>query len=432
MTIPWTWKQGDAGFKNGKLYLGSERELLETPQEETHKVIIIRATDLRCWMLIKHDSQPKAKMYSYRGDLPLGRILRFAKAEKKREKKGRTPYSDFIEVVGEENLKLAIRANAKGRRVLTRILTINGYKELLQRFPLAAKVMSLHNLDKCRRLIKYNDNKLINLLRFLPVTELKGFGISETLKRMRLSKIDPPSKAEIKALKKVHINSCHSIDSILRRFENVTTNRKFHLKTITPELLEYIQDAEALSILIPIDMARLTRDGERVANKQNKKGIVGGQLALARHRLHDILRQREGILQAGYTPVMKTVGTTSEIRALHDDLTTQLYKIHESNVYFPKPWIPGNEYIIPITDSYSLKEEGLKMHHCCGSYKYSVFSGHCYIYHVEEGKHRGTLELHRNNNGTYRIHQFRSVSNKAVDKSLQKRVELWLAEHNKR
>lgn len=442
MTRPWTWTRGAVGFKNGKLYLGDNMDLLHFPKEETTNVYILRASDMRLWMIRlirKHSAygypgprEEKIKISASRAQIPFVRILNFAKVEKEHSlERRKTPHLDFVTQVGEDNIRLALSCRGskhQARKILQRILMIPGYKELLIRFPLAAKAMATYDIERCRRLIKLNDRELAGAINILKSGNTMARGqITERKPPLRPAKGHPISKAALKALKKVHRNSNLNLWDILPKWEKQLNKYKFHIRTLSLHVLKAIEIMEGLPSTISTSVID---DVQRVTNKINKKGNPSSEAQMLTDYLEDIDRLVKACIYHGETANLRMVRTASEVKDLHDELAIQVNHLNERNIEFPEPWIPGTEHIIPLTDSHSLKAEGIKMHHCCGGYKESVLRGNCYIYHVEEGDHKSTLELWKDSDGVCYIAQFRSACNRIVDKSLQDKVNLWLMKHN--
>ncbi len=445
----WEWKQGDAGFKNGKLYLGCNDDSVTQPKELATRVIVVRACDGRRWALIKKSKQTYSqskgqwenipqplKQRGSKAKLPLSRILNFAKSDERKEE---GPYAQFIAAVGKENIKLAIKCRIKQAEILSRILSVDGYKELLIRFPLAAKTMAIYTPERCRRLLKLSDRELAGAIdklrsgeRIVRMTSpdptvVQTMG-TKTKVHLRQCKGHPVTKAELKALKKVHINSSQNLWVILDSWRRNNTKTKYHITKVSDDMLSLLSEIDKSPLQV---MPNFVRQAERITNKLNKKGQPSAEFSLMMQNFRDAERQAEMITEHGKVPVNRAIQTLKDVKELHDELTLQLHSIEEENRPLPEAWVPNSEYITAIPDTDTLKEEGVQMHHCCYSYKSSIMRGDCCIYRVQKGEHRGTLELYKNMDGTVSIAQFRAVCNKPVEASLKREVDMWVLAHNK-
>ncbi|WP_422490957.1 PcfJ domain-containing protein [Endozoicomonas sp. ALE010] len=80
---------------------------------------------------------------------------------------------------------------------------------------------------------------------------------------------------------------------------------------------------------------------------------------------------------------------------------------------FPLPPHPGTEWIKPILTFEALREEGIKMKHCVGSYVRNVQAGTHYIYHMEAPECL-TISITMNNGRPLRIEQVAGPCNKTA------------------
>lgn len=104
-----------------------------------------------------------------------------------------------------------------------------------------------------------------------------------------------------------------------------------------------------------------------------------------------------------------------------------------AKVYFPKPPLPGDDSIIPITNFADLVKESKEMNHCVSSYLDRIMNGNCYIYRVLKPE-RATLELHLNGKMRKRtsIAQLQGRSNIGAQYETRERVQLWLKNAKRR
>ncbi|HMB00324.1 MAG TPA: PcfJ domain-containing protein, partial [Spirochaetota bacterium] len=90
---------------------------------------------------------------------------------------------------------------------------------------------------------------------------------------------------------------------------------------------------------------------------------------------------------------------------------------------FPKPVLPGNNNIINLRSINQLKEEGITMHNCVGTYGRRVLNRQCDIYKVISPG-RATLEIKLNSRGV-RLGQLKGPWNRSVSKAVLNSVRNW-------
>lgn len=95
---------------------------------------------------------------------------------------------------------------------------------------------------------------------------------------------------------------------------------------------------------------------------------------------------------------------------------------------FPEPFLPGyanNEWeIVPLLCKEDLEEEGLKMHHCVGSYTPEAIRGKSYFYSLKKDNERlATLEL----SPKYKIKQLRGHFNRHPGEEAFSFVRSWIS-----
>lgn len=87
-----------------------------------------------------------------------------------------------------------------------------------------------------------------------------------------------------------------------------------------------------------------------------------------------------------------------------------------------------SSYIRQLRNTLDLKKEGIIMHHCVGGYTNALSSG-SFLFHLTYKKHHSTLQLVKQTDGFYKIHQHKSFGNKDVNIRLHliaKRLEKFL------
>ena len=164
MTRKWQWKRGSAGFKDGKLYLGSNKDKLSKKDyhKPTNEVIIIRASDFYRWKLIRLEDGSVRQVGSKAG-IPINRILKFAKLAKNKDK---NPYVQFVEAVGEKRLKdfLKIHIPSRMTEAIKYSLKIEGFYELYKRIPILGVEITEVPIRICRKWFSLKDSEILEKL----------------------------------------------------------------------------------------------------------------------------------------------------------------------------------------------------------------------------------------------------------------------------
>ncbi|MCK5726853.1 MAG: PcfJ domain-containing protein [Thiotrichaceae bacterium] len=103
----------------------------------------------------------------------------------------------------------------------------------------------------------------------------------------------------------------------------------------------------------------------------------------------------------------------------------EINKKNNGKVYFSQPPVKGNKYIIPITNSHDLMDEGIDQRHCVASYQDEIVNGKSYIYKVLEPE-RATLQILILGNNKYRRAQLKLSCNQSPSKETVQMVEQWM------
>jgi hypothetical protein len=120
--------------------------------------------------------------------------------------------------------------------------------------------------------------------------------------------------------------------------------------------------------------------------------------------------------------------TLDELEKIHDRYIVQTNRRKKIiNVDYPAPPITGCEYIIPITNSNELFEEGLIQRHCVASYHRDVFEGKSYIYKILAPE-RATLEVRIQTNGDYWVSQLKLSGNRDPSEESIETIYQWMNE----
>ncbi|MCK5726854.1 MAG: PcfJ domain-containing protein [Thiotrichaceae bacterium] len=113
--------------------------------------------------------------------------------------------------------------------------------------------------------------------------------------------------------------------------------------------------------------------------------------------------------------------TISALEKIHERWTIK----RDKKVYFPQPPIKGSKYIIPITNSHELIDEGRAQHHCVAGYKDEIVNGRSYIYKVLEPE-RGTLQVLILANNKYARAQFKLSCHQSPSKETIRIIDQWI------
>ncbi|NJD07802.1 MAG: hypothetical protein FIA97_15090 [Methylococcaceae bacterium] len=118
----------------------------------------------------------------------------------------------------------------------------------------------------------------------------------------------------------------------------------------------------------------------------------------------------------------------TELRALHDRLTDQF--IHaappqSAQRSYPQEPIPGNEFIVPITNYEELAWESRMQRHCIQIYHKRIVAGEYYVYRVLKPE-RATLGMYLNGRARPRLDQIQLKFNEPVAQETEDAVEAWI------
>ena len=122
----------------------------------------------------------------------------------------------------------------------------------------------------------------------------------------------------------------------------------------------------------------------------------------------------------------KRIYSVQSLERLHDDILQRLgpealMTDSERKYAFPPPPYPGTEHIEPITTPEALFKEGMEMRHCVAIYAGKIAEGKSYCYRVLAPA-RATLEIKRDEGGTWRIAQMRGKCNRHVGHTIVNQV----------
>lgn len=160
-----------------------------------------------------------------------------------------------------------------------------------------------------------------------------------------------------------------------------------HAKIISNSMLIFMNNSGFRPWLSPLFLEEIS--SYRSHRKQGSESFWE-----AYKYLHDLLRMQEQTRVA-----LRPLQSIAQLKALHDE-TIEVYNTMNTSVSllpFPPPPYAGKKGLIePITCDQSLKDEGLEMMHCVGSYTSAVQRGEVYVYRVLSPV-RATLSICRHN-----------------------------------
>ena len=119
----------------------------------------------------------------------------------------------------------------------------------------------------------------------------------------------------------------------------------------------------------------------------------------------------------------------NQLRRLHDRLVGQINRRKLADlphVCYREPPFAGNEYIIPITTSAELMNEGRQQRNCVASYHSAIFNGRYYVYRITHPQ-RATLGLTLKPGCKPQLDQLKGFQNQAVSEQTNQIVLNWLA-----
>ena len=96
---------------------------------------------------------------------------------------------------------------------------------------------------------------------------------------------------------------------------------------------------------------------------------------------------------------------------------------------FPPPPLPGTEFIVPLTTSEQLQEEGREQSNCAGTFSDKVRSKDCYLYRVMQPE-RATLSIAKGSDGNWHIRQLKIKANQEARVDTAIEVETWLRRYS--
>ncbi len=160
-----------------------------------------------------------------------------------------------------------------------------------------------------------------------------------------------------------------------------------------------------------------------------------------KNNLHDILttyndclRMHSDLYIEDSIPfLIKRNYSVADVYKYHDKLVDEYNKRaeelafkekHPNGYKFPKPFLPGNNNIIHISDYSELIDEGRLMQSCVATYGEEIMNGYSCIYKVLH-PHRATLEL-IHVEGAFKINQFKMKLNNEPTNEAYRFVRKWL------
>jgi hypothetical protein len=305
--------------------------------------------------------------------------------------------------------------------------------EISKRFPFCAVLFEYllpdrYKAHRCINPTKTFIKKFLQLSDAEKIHNLYSLRILSKEKSISISEI----KRVLPILKKITQKTCDtwiSVHGVSALIKEIVKYRNFlnHLKKVNSEVLQafvllnrYNLSKQEIKRFLPYLKWLASR-----GHCKTKKGYISN--AAIPSYLSDIIRM-EKLLSAADIKFKQPKITHKNIIAHHDYLAIEQRKIQEVNIRFPEPPVPGNENIIPITESHKLFEEGTHMHHCVNSYANQVLSGESYIYHVETPKEKATIEVKVQPSKA--LAQVRGLCNNPVSEETMKVVTTWAAKHN--
>lgn len=147
-------------------------------------------------------------------------------------------------------------------------------------------------------------------------------------------------------------------------------------------------------------------------------------------------RATSAAIWASFWEEAERTGRTDQIKVVHsirhlEELIHELRALPTFTLS-PPPAEPSciRGLVEPLKTDEELRDEGLTMRHCVGSYQPKLLSGACLLYRVLPDKRlvtgRATLELAPRPDGRWHVKELAGFSNSTVSSKTSRLVETWL------
>lgn len=186
-----------------------------------------------------------------------------------------------------------------------------------------------------------------------------------------------------------------------------------HLPRINAGVLALIGDRSLRSWLTPSLL-------EEVAASKDER-----HRARVAHVMGDVLALHRDLRGEQRPPVFRSIEVLRETQQV---LGAEFAKHRERGILqlrFPRPPVPGNESIVPLTLPRDLIAEGARQRNCVASYAPAVADRRTFVYRVLAPE-RATLSLRRGSGGAWEVSELYLSCNQPVAPRTRRAVEAWL------
>ena len=206
----------------------------------------------------------------------------------------------------------------------------------------------------------------------------------------------------------------------LRRIlvEDDTREMLAHLRRITGGVIELLASRQLRAAVAP-QLLHSVADSDAEISTAETATLLRDTL-----KMRSMLRRRDPL---------SPFRSRNRILELHDELTADLNaqgKTHHSGQVFPTPpilgWQRAGEQIVPIRTPEALQALGREQRNCVASYRDKVSNGSVFIFRVAVQGEVCTLSLIKNNQGGYKVSEFKAACNGEPGALAQFVVRRWL------
>ena len=154
--------------------------------------------------------------------------------------------------------------------------------------------------------------------------------------------------------------------------------------------------------------------------------------------LDDEVRQTDAVnLLGNFVELLRRLGpwpcpdkfeSVQRLREVHHEATEEFCRrarVKAEAIALPPPPLAGTEFIIPLTTSEQLHEEGQQQRNCAGTYTAKVRAKDCFLYRVMQPE-RATLSIAKGSDGNWHIRQLKIKANQEPGAETTISVENWL------
>ena len=260
-----------------------------------------------------------------------------------------------------------------------------------------------------------------------------GVELSKTLRKMALTKQRailewlefPGTEASVRIFRKIPVESL-DLDRL----------RKLRVAMRRPDVLQLLAHVSKINT----GVQTLVSDPEiceRVSPKFLEEVATFGDEAVQSDAINLLSDFVELLPRLGLWPCPNRFKSVQRLREVHHEATEEYCRrtreraerLAQPPPPFPPPPLPGTEFIIPLTTSEQLHEEGREQKNCAGTFSDKVRSKDCYLYRVMQPE-RATLSIAKGSDGNWHIRQLKIKANQEATFETISAVETWLRRYS--